>query len=250
MSDAESENDKIWTAKEFRPYISKALDLWKKGELYITTGIGESDPILSAEAEIPNKGEKGHPYNKLLEVVSKDVADDQNLEKKVKKNMTKQLKSFHDEWAGMIKVHKSPVKSKPTTTDAVAGTDTAIETKAESGVLDHPDQESEPGIGAATSTETKLEVKMEDEAKSETALSAAQITKKIAFEKEKERVLDKLPSEVKARFGQQVFAKWGKNMLPCLVMNPFHIPPGPVRSEWLRMYAKVRRKIASVSSFF
>jgi hypothetical protein len=41
-------------------------------------------------------------------------------------------------------------------------------------------------------------------------------------------------------FGQIGFVKWGKGDHPVLILNPYYIPPGPVRDQWISMYKKVR----------
>jgi hypothetical protein len=56
--------------------------------------------------------------------------------------------------------------------------------------------------------------------------------------KDKDRdMLEQVPDCVKDRFGHIYFTKWGKGRqsryLPVLVVNPFDIPPGEVRQEWI-----------------
>lgn len=247
MSDAETENDKTWTTEEFRPYVRRALDRWKRGALFMRVGLSESEAILSTHGAVPDKDDKDHPYNKLLEVIVKDVVAAQDMDKKAKRSMAMQLRSFHDEWAGMIKTHKTPVKSKPTTADAAAAeavTETAVEPAAVEAAIETPaEPDSAEETAEPTTTEDAeipAELQMEDTAKLELELPSAVLAKMEAFEKEKKEILDSLPDEVKARFGQQYFSKWGKNILPCVVMSPFDIPPSLARDQWLKMYEKVR----------
>jgi hypothetical protein len=235
MSDAETENDKTWTMEEFRPYVRRTLDRWKRGALFMSVGLSESEPILSTDQDAPDKDDKGHPYNKLLDLIVKDVVAAEDMDKKAKRSMAMQLRSFHDEWAGMIKTHKTPAKSKPTTADAAA-TEAVTETAAES---DAAEETAEPTT--TEDAEIPAEIQMEDTAELELKLTPAIQAKMDAFEKEKEKILDSLPDEVKARFGQQYFSKWAKNILPCVVMSPFEIPPSLARNLWLKMYEKVRR---------
>eukprot|EP00980_Cylindrotheca_fusiformis_P023811 scaffold11032_cov122-Cylindrotheca_fusiformis.AAC.12 len=232
MSNVETERDQKWTAEDFRPYVRSALDLWKRGELFITTGLGESDPILSPDEDVPKKSVKGHSYNKLLDEIARNIAEDKSLEKKAKKSMAKQLRSFSEEWAGMIKLHTTPANVETRNTDTPA--DAPAETPVDFGSVDETAKHSMGEVESEVQSEFDFEA-ME--------LTPAQLKMKEEFEKKKQEVLDTLPAEVKARFGQQYFTKWGKNLLPCLVMSPYSIPPGPARDEWFRMYEKVSGRI-------
>ena len=61
------------------------------------------------------------------------------------------------------------------------------------------------------------------------------------FEMERARVLDALSPEYRSRIGQIVFAKWKKESLPALILSPYSVPPGPVRTLWMNKFEKVRR---------
>lgn len=63
-------------------------------------------------------------------------------------------------------------------------------------------------------------------------------TKKI-FEIERAEILESLPESVKRLFGQIGFAKFGKHVYGVLVLNPYDVPPGNARFEWLDTYQKV-----------
>ena len=77
--------------------------------------------------------------------------------------------------------------------------------------------------------------------------------KKIAkriFEQEKEEILNSIPENYRNKFGQIGFTKWGKCLLPILILNPYDVPPGEVRGKWLTMYEKVRLCFAGNLVFF
>jgi hypothetical protein len=59
------------------------------------------------------------------------------------------------------------------------------------------------------------------------------------FEIERDRILASLPKDAKERFGEIWFAKYSTYMGPVLIMNPYHVPPGPARDCWVEMYQKV-----------
>ena len=63
--------------------------------------------------------------------------------------------------------------------------------------------------------------------------------KKKEYERKREEVLSCVPAEVKARFGEIYFSTFGKFVGPVLIMNPYHVEPGPLRDRWLTMSRNV-----------
>lgn len=75
------------------------------------------------------------------------------------------------------------------------------------------------------------------------------------FEKEKETILKSLPDSVKAMFGVIGFCKAevdeddenananaGDDYVPCLILDPYDVPPRPVRDTyWFDMYSRYKR---------
>jgi len=60
------------------------------------------------------------------------------------------------------------------------------------------------------------------------------------FEQEKQEILDSVPKSYKDHFNEIVLVKWGKaTFLPGLILNPYDVPPEPVRSDWLKMLKNV-----------
>lgn len=76
----------------------------------------------------------------------------------------------------------------------------------------------------------------------QTTLEKARTDAKQQFEQERDAILQCLPSEYKAMFGEVVFSKWKKSWLPCLVLSPYMVPPGPIRDQWMGMFNKVRTR--------
>jgi len=73
----------------------------------------------------------------------------------------------------------------------------------------------------------------------------AQAAKK-AFEQEREKILKDLPQPIKDMFGSIGFAphedEESDEIVPVLVMNPYHVPPKPVRDVyWFDLYSKSKR---------
>jgi hypothetical protein len=72
------------------------------------------------------------------------------------------------------------------------------------------------------------------------------------FEKEREKILSEIPASVKSMFGQIGFAvsEEYEEFLPILVLNPYDVPPKPVRDVyWFDMFSKAKRskKLAKMS---
>ena len=74
----------------------------------------------------------------------------------------------------------------------------------------------------------------------EKRLEVAKADVKRIFEEERDEVLKSIPAEYSNMMGQIGFTKWGRNTLPILILNPFHVPPGKVREQWMTMYKTVR----------
>jgi hypothetical protein len=60
-----------------------------------------------------------------------------------------------------------------------------------------------------------------------------------AFEEERDEILKQLPDTYKSMFGRIGFAKWSGMTLPVLILNPYHVPPYPVRQQWFKQYENV-----------
>ena len=60
------------------------------------------------------------------------------------------------------------------------------------------------------------------------------------FEREKQEIFNSVPNSYKDHFNEIVLVKWGKStVLPGLILNPYDVPPEPVRSDWLKMLKNV-----------
>ena len=232
---SEEETPDGWTVDVFRPYVEDALDEWKRGDMFMKIGLAETDIILKEGEAAPAKVDKGHPYNKILNWIIKDVASKFNLVKQKKKTVSILLRSFDKEWEALVKAKQiqSPIKKKESSTtpeelfamDAVDQPEAAAEVKTESKKI---------GVN-----EERIESPGQAMDRARVELTPKQLQMKEEFEKKKQEVLDSLPQEVKSKFGQQFFSKWGKSSLPVLVLSPFNVPPGQVRDTWFDMYEKV-----------
>jgi hypothetical protein len=61
------------------------------------------------------------------------------------------------------------------------------------------------------------------------------------FEAGRKRVMDQVPDAYKQMFGQAGFGKWGKHILPVLIMSPYDVSmgEGSPREQWLGMFERV-----------
>jgi hypothetical protein len=57
---------------------------------------------------------------------------------------------------------------------------------------------------------------------------------KEVFVRNQQHALSRIPQSIKDMYGQIGFVKWDKDkfMRPVLVLNPYHVPPAPVRSSY------------------
>lgn len=79
----------------------------------------------------------------------------------------------------------------------------------------------------------------DDEKKAKVLQEGKALAKK-EFEADRAEILKSTPAEYKKMFGQIGFTKWNKVLIPVLILNPYHVPPGNVRQQWLDMHQKVR----------
>jgi hypothetical protein len=84
----------------------------------------------------------------------------------------------------------------------------------------------------------------------ENLLEIAREDAKADFAAHRKDVLDRVPEDYKKMFGQAGFAKWGKAVLPVLIVSPFDVPmgDGSPRDKWLRMLDNVSALSRSESS--
>jgi hypothetical protein len=84
----------------------------------------------------------------------------------------------------------------------------------------------------------------------EKLLEGAREDAKADFAAHKKEVLGRVPEDYKNMFGQAGFAKWGKAVLPALIVSPFDVPmgDGSPRDKWLIMLDNVSALSRSESS--
>ena len=83
-----------------------------------------------------------------------------------------------------------------------------------------------------------------EDQKMEKLLQRGRSYAKEEFEETRDGILQSIPDDYKSMFGQIGFTKWNKVVIPVLIMNPFHVPPGHFRETWLAMHEKVRSTVA------
>jgi hypothetical protein len=103
--------------------------------------------------------------------------------------------------------------------------------------------------GCSIHRSVKLNVKMGPSAKmnnnsgnvqrSDKLLKDGREEAKMEFMELRTGVLEALSDSYKRKFGEIVFAKWKKEFLPALILSPFSVPPGPVRTLWMEKFEKV-----------
>jgi hypothetical protein len=219
-------------------YVQSALDSLKNGDLFMTAGLSENDIILGDREYPPDKTEKAHKYNKLLDVVAKDITLKFNLDKKGKKNIAKLLRNYNERWVEMTRSNQLSKK----TDDGM--TERKVQSSHDQQVVDADatvvEEEDVDQVDKTETIEKEVGTAVESNADLQNYSDNA-LARKNIFDKDKINLLNSIPDDVKARFGQIYFTKWGTKVLPCLVLSPFSVPPGPVRLMFYKMYEKVSK---------
>ena len=243
-------------------YVQQGLEKLRKGELWISFHLQENDVIFPTASE-PDPNDKESNYYKFMDSVATDIVTNFVLDKKDKKRIRQKLHSQWKKWHTMIATEANTKNSTTTTTtEATAATETK----------DNDENEPAPKKGKKSSKKSPAPVKgkkrkskteedlegMEsimgdgEEAIGKETIPATPNVHRVArnleekkrkFEEARDLILADVPDEVRGRFGEIFFTKWGKETLPCLAMNPYSVPPGNVRDTWLDMYDKVRMKM-------
>ena len=205
-------------------HVKQGIDRWRQGDLFIAMGVGEGDEILEAGASIPEKNDKSHPFNKFLEEVASDIAQHFLLERSEKKSIYRRLQSKSDKWKELVAPKSEQMKAPTPKKQKIKKEYHPPEPEAD--LLESPQilDEQMPDPIRPTIKEEPLDTRL--------------AAKKRLFEEARDEILVGVPDDVKARFGQIYFSKWGKFNLPVLVMSPYSVPPGEVRDTWLKMYYK------------
>ncbi|GKY94046.1 hypothetical protein MPSEU_000371300 [Mayamaea pseudoterrestris] len=72
-------------------------------------------------------------------------------------------------------------------------------------------------------------------------LEEARVETKLQFYKAKARVLSTAPKHLNDMFGQICFARFGKAYWLALCLQPYDVPPGNVRNQWIEQFERCRR---------
>jgi hypothetical protein len=251
------------TVEELREYVRRGLDSLRKGEYFTEFGLSEDEIILEDGAKLPDKSDKRSSFFGFLNAVATEVVKKEQGGGKKKKKFIKEvvdrLQTFQDQWAALILGKGGDATAAAVDGGGGAAEESASmkrEAKVGNGVGEH---KATPKPSKKASKKRKLKEESIDSDNDEELLDdkpavkkesipskvrdaasqARWLKRKAAFEKLRDDVLNDVPEQVKEKYGQIGFSKWGKVFIPVLIMNPFHVPPGPVRETWFDMYEKV-----------
>ncbi|KAL9186914.1 hypothetical protein ACHAXT_010634 [Thalassiosira profunda] len=98
------------------------------------------------------------------------------------------------------------------------------------------DELSEVANGDADKSIEVEEVEDVEMVESEGEAKVYEIATREDFERYRADLLGRVPGEVRSRFREGGFSKWGANWLPVLELGPFDVEPGPVREMWMDMF--------------
>jgi hypothetical protein len=255
------------TKEELRQHVQKGLEELRKGDYFTEFGLSEDEIILEDGNKLPDKSDKRSSFFCFLNAIATNVVVAKgvpNKKKKSIKDVVDRLQTFQDQWAALI-------LGKGDDTDAAAAAAAVDGGVAEESASVKKDAKVGNGAGEETKATPKsakkaskkrklkeepidsdddeellddtpaVEIEYYVPTKVRTGKSQARwLKRKADFEQGRDEILDQVPEKVKARFGQICFSKWGKEFLPLLVLNPYDVPPGVVRDQWLTMKEKVR----------
>jgi len=212
-------------------HVQRAIEKWQNNELPSESRIASHDVILYASDDLPDPKDKEHRYNRFLQVVATDMV---SVYGEDKKTFFRQLCRHSKQWQELIatKREKPSIPKQLTKKKAPKTEDKDVKVKV---------KKEKSGIVTSVA-ETMVDEEMDDEDDKPLTLEG----KRQLFEEGKDAILSEVPDEVKARFGTICFAKWAKQFLPVLVMNPYSVPPGGARKLWLDMFDNVRTPFASL----
>lgn len=251
--------------KELKNYVKNALDNLQKGQYFTEFGLSEDVQLLPGD-ELPDP-RQDHPFNQFLSVVSTGMLKKRGLTKGRKKFMRMVEERLHSfgikRWKTWMSKSRTSGNSTMVAKFEESANPEATETSTDKMEID---EDTEKDVskkrkadalndGDNDSREDKPNTAMDDEGEENTIEEDDQpsneqevvvprtdekyLKKKAEFEKERDGVLAGVPDHVKARFGEVCFAKWGKQILPALVLSPYSVAPGGVRDIWFEMYSKV-----------
>jgi hypothetical protein len=206
-----------------KDYVEKAIEKWQKNELQVQANLAADDIILNGGDDIPDPKNKDHPYNRFLNVVAADMV---SVFGENQKTFFRQLFRYSKRWQELI----APKKAKPTTTKLPKKKRAP---KLEKNEFDDR-KKSQPAEVVDRVVENDAEEPFDDDEPPRSLEG-----KRKLFEEGRDAILAEVPVEAKARFGQIYFAKWVKQVVPVLVMNPYSVPPGASRNHWLDMFFNV-----------
>ena len=210
-----------------KDYVVKAIEKWQKNDLLAEARLAADDLILDCVDDIPDPKDKDHPYNRFLYAVASDMV---SVFGEGEKTFFRQLCRYSKQWQELIspQIDKISTTKKLTKTKApkLEGNEAKEKPKKQptQGMQDFVEDRADATIG-------------ENNDDGEAPLTLDE--KRKLFEEGKEAILAEVPNDAKARFGEIYFAKWGKQFLPVLVMNPYSIPPGAARKLWVDMFDNV-----------
>jgi hypothetical protein len=206
-----------------KDYVEKAIEKWQKNELQAEANLAADDIILNGGDDIPDPKDKDHPYNRFLNVVAADMV---SVFGENQKTFFRQLFRYSNQWQELL----APKKAKPATTK--------LPKKKRAPKLAKNEFDDRKKSRPAEVVDEVVEDDGEEPLDDDEPPRSLEGKRKL-FEEGRDAILAEVPDEAKARFGQIYFAKWVKQALPVLVLNPYSVPPGAARKHWVDMFDNV-----------
>lgn len=249
------------TIDSLRVHVRRSLDRFFMGQYYTEYGLSEEERLIPddvGETNLEGCGltDKHSPFQKFLRVVASEIVKEKGETKGRKKRIKEYLEvlqAFQDDWVQYIRKNmRKKVKQAvtPSISEAPAAAKEVINNDNDDSTVNKKKggkrgprgpykkrkkkEEIPPAAAAAAAPAPE---KASPARKRQKVLDIDQLRK--GFEEERDAILEEVPEFNKKMFKQVGFAKWSKSYLPAMSLNPFSVPPGDIREQWMKMYHNV-----------
>jgi hypothetical protein len=233
----------------------RGLERFRQGAFLTEFDLSETVELLPASGALPDLNDSAHPFNILLRAIATEIVKDDVVVAKNKRQHIKfiegRLQRHRLKWSVLIRESRYNAEeeenNKMEPQDETKQMETKqMEVEVEEGKAKEDVSKKRKLFGDSSSNEEiedeeieQDKIEVENAEPSRVVKDKNYFMRKATFEAEREEVLSGVPDHVKERFGQIFYAKWSSQTLPVLLLNPYSVPPGPMRHEWFAMFDKV-----------
>ncbi|CAB9504631.1 expressed unknown protein [Seminavis robusta] len=255
------------TIDSLRVHVRRGLDRFCMGLYFTEYGLQETSVLIPDDADPENLEscglmDKKSPFQVFLKAVASEIIKEKGVtkgRKKAVKEYLEILQAFAGEWVEYIRKNmRKKLQNKSSILGSPDGKFHPASPDPHHGDV-HGDNKKKKGgkrgprgpYKKRKQKETPLPFNSPTASSHNSTPSPTKKTKarptdmetaRREFEAEKTDVTSKIPEKNKRLFNQVGFAKWGKINLPAMILNPFSVPPGDIRDQWMKMFQNVVEK--------